>query len=135
MMRGTPSRLADRTGVWTIIVTTARATTTTEATNDAMTATTTVTAASHRTRGVYEPLVRVYPRTNVPRYDGDTNPSMWLKDYRLACHAGGAMNDLFIIKNLPLFLGDSARTWVQHILRTTCGSRTGGWSLPCVMSD
>jgi hypothetical protein len=27
--------------------------------------------------------------TNVPRYDGDTNPSVWLEDYRLACHAGG----------------------------------------------
>jgi hypothetical protein len=22
-----------------------------------------------------------------------------------------------------------------RILRTMCGSRTGGWSLPCVMSD
>jgi hypothetical protein len=24
---------------------------------------------------------------------------------------------------------------IQEILRTMCGSRTGGWSLPCVMSD
>jgi hypothetical protein len=46
--------------------------------------------------------------TNVPRYDGDTNPSVWLEDYRLACHAGGATDDLFVIKNLPLYLGDSA---------------------------
>jgi hypothetical protein len=22
-----------------------------------------------------------------------------------------------------------------HLVRTMCGSRTGGWSLPCVMSD
>jgi hypothetical protein len=35
--------------------------------------------------------------TNVPRYDGDTNPSVWLEDYRLACHAGGATGDLFVI--------------------------------------
>jgi hypothetical protein len=48
--------------------------------------------------------------TNVPRYDGDTNPSVWLEDYRLSCHAGGATDDLFVIKNLPLYLGDSART-------------------------
>jgi hypothetical protein len=25
--------------------------------------------------------------------------------------------------------------WKYAILRTMCGSRTGGWSLPCVMSD
>jgi hypothetical protein len=24
---------------------------------------------------------------------------------------------------------------LEAILRTMCGSRTGGWSLPCVMSD
>jgi hypothetical protein len=31
--------------------------------------------------------------TNIPRYDGDTNPSVWFKDYRLACHTGGAMGN------------------------------------------
>jgi hypothetical protein len=55
--------------------------------------------------------------TNVPRYDWDTNPSVWLEDYRLACHAGGATEDLFVIKNLPLYLGDSARTWLEHLPR------------------
>jgi hypothetical protein len=55
--------------------------------------------------------------TNVPRYDGDTNPSIWLEDYRLVCHAGGATDDLFVIKNLPLYLGDSARTWLEHLPR------------------
>jgi hypothetical protein len=55
--------------------------------------------------------------TNVPRYDGDTNPSIWLEDYRLACHAGGATDDLFLIKNLALYLGDSARTWLEHLPR------------------
>jgi hypothetical protein len=48
--------------------------------------------------------------TNIPRYDGDTNPSVWLEDYRLACHADGATDDLFVIKNLPLYLGDSTHT-------------------------
>jgi hypothetical protein len=56
-------------------------------------------------------------RTNVPRYDGDTNPSVCFEDYRLACHAGGATDDLFVIKNLPLYLGDSARTWLEHLPR------------------
>jgi hypothetical protein len=53
----------------------------------------------------------------VPRYDGETNPSVWLEDYRLACHAGGATDDLFVIKNLPLYLGDSVRTWLEHLPR------------------
>jgi hypothetical protein len=50
--------------------------------------------------------------TNIPRYDGDTYPSVWLEDNRLACHTEGATNDLFIIKNPPLYLGDSAWTWL-----------------------
>jgi hypothetical protein len=40
---------------------------------------------------------------------------VWLEDYRLACHAGGATDDLFIIKNLSLYLGDSTRTWLEHL--------------------
>jgi hypothetical protein len=47
----------------------------------------------------------------------DTNPSVWLEDYRLTCHTGRATDDLFIIKNLPLYLGDSARTWLEHLPR------------------
>jgi hypothetical protein len=42
---------------------------------------------------------------------------MVLKDYRLTCHAGGATDDLFVIKNLPLYLGDSACTWLEHLPR------------------
>jgi len=53
--------------------------------------------------------------TTVPKYDGETNPSVWLEDYRLACHAGGAEDDFFVIKNLPLHLADSARTWLEHL--------------------
>ena len=43
------------------------------------------------------------------------NLGLWLEDYRLACQAGGADNDDFIICNLPLFLADSARTWLEHL--------------------
>jgi hypothetical protein len=55
--------------------------------------------------------------TNVPKYDGDTNPSVWLEDYQLACHARGATDDLFVTKNLLLYLGDFARTWLKHLSR------------------
>jgi hypothetical protein len=43
---------------------------------------------------------------------------VWLEDYRLSYHARGATNDLFIIKNLPLYLGDSTRTWLENLLLT-----------------
>jgi hypothetical protein len=68
--------------------------------------------------------------TNVPRYDGDTNPSVWLVDYQLACHAGGATDDLFVIKNLPLYLGDSVHTRLEHLPRTrlTTGPTCVGFS-------
>jgi hypothetical protein len=42
--------------------------------------------------------------SNIPKYDGKTNPSVWLEDYRLACWMGGADNDLSIIQFLPIYL-------------------------------
>jgi hypothetical protein len=47
---------------------------------------------------------------------------MWLEDYRLVCHAGGATDDLFIIKNLPFYLSDSARMWLEHLPRDKINS-------------
>ena len=58
---------------------------------------------------------RYRPPTNIPKYSGETNPGLWLEDYRLACQAGGANDDDFIIRNLPLFLADSARAWLEHL--------------------
>jgi hypothetical protein len=40
---------------------------------------------------------------------------VWLEDYRLTCHTGGATGDLFIIKNLPLHLVGTARTWLKNL--------------------
>jgi hypothetical protein len=31
--------------------------------------------------------------------------------------------------------GNGCSGWLGGEVRTMCGSRTGGWSLPCVMSD
>jgi hypothetical protein len=42
---------------------------------------------------------------------------VWLEDYRLSSHAEGATGDLFIIKNLSLYLGDSTWTWLEHLPR------------------
>jgi hypothetical protein len=51
-------------------------------------------------------------------------PALWLEDYRLTCQGGGAVNDDFIIRNLPLSLADLSRTWLEHLL----ADRIHSWS-------
>ncbi len=53
--------------------------------------------------------------TNIGKYAGETNPSVWLEDYRLACRAGGATDDNFVIQYLPIYLADSARSWLEYL--------------------
>jgi hypothetical protein len=53
--------------------------------------------------------------TTIVKYNGETDPRVWLNDYRLACQLGGATIDEVIIRNLPLHLADSARTWLEHL--------------------
>jgi hypothetical protein len=53
--------------------------------------------------------------TSIVKYNGETDPRVWLNDYRLACQLGGATTDEVIIRNLPLHLDDSARTWLEHL--------------------
>jgi ElaB/YqjD/DUF883 family membrane-anchored ribosome-binding protein len=38
-------------------------------------------------------------------------------------------------KELSASLEDARTRVAEREMRTMCGSRTGGWSLPCVMSD
>jgi hypothetical protein len=53
--------------------------------------------------------------STIIKYNGETDPRVWLNDYRLACQLGGATSDEVIIRNLPLHLGDAARTWLEHL--------------------
>jgi hypothetical protein len=53
--------------------------------------------------------------TTIVKYNGETDPRVWLNDYRLACQLGGATSDEVIIRNLSLHLADSARTWLEHL--------------------
>jgi hypothetical protein len=39
--------------------------------------------------------------TSIDKYNGETDPCIWLNDYRLACQLGGATTDVVIIRNLP----------------------------------
>jgi hypothetical protein len=40
--------------------------------------------------------------TTIVKYSGEMDPRVWINDYRLACHLGGAASDKVIIRNLPL---------------------------------
>jgi hypothetical protein len=53
--------------------------------------------------------------TSIDKYNGETDPRVWLNDYCLACQLGGATTDEVIIQNLPQHLADSARTWLEHL--------------------
>jgi hypothetical protein len=53
--------------------------------------------------------------TTITKYSGESKPELWLTDYRLACQLGGTDDDNLIIRNLPLFLSDAARAWLEHL--------------------
>jgi hypothetical protein len=53
--------------------------------------------------------------TSIDKYTGETSPRVWLNDYRLTCQLDGATTDEVIIRNLPLHLTDSPRTWLEHL--------------------
>jgi hypothetical protein len=53
--------------------------------------------------------------TTITKYSGETRPELWLADYRLACQLGGTNDDNLIIRNLPLYLSDAARAWLEHL--------------------
>jgi hypothetical protein len=53
--------------------------------------------------------------TTITKYSEETRPELWLADYRLACQLGGTDDDNLIIRNLPLFLSNTARAWLEHL--------------------
>jgi hypothetical protein len=53
--------------------------------------------------------------TTIDKYTGETDPRVWLNDYHLACQLGGATTNAMIIRNLPLHLAGSARTWLEYL--------------------
>jgi hypothetical protein len=53
--------------------------------------------------------------TTITKYSGESKPELWLADYRLAYQLGGTDDDNLIIRNLPLFLSDAARAWLEHM--------------------
>jgi hypothetical protein len=60
-------------------------------------------------------LTRFCASTTITKYSGETRPELWLADYRLACQLRGTDDDNLIIRNIPLFLSDAARAWLEHL--------------------
>jgi hypothetical protein len=60
---------------------------------------------------------------NIVKYDGKTNSSFWLEDYRITCRAGRVDSDLFIIQFLPIYLADTSRAWLDHLPRNSIDCR------------
>jgi hypothetical protein len=56
---------------------------------------------------------------NIVKYDGKTNPSIWLEDYCLMCRVGGLDSDMFIIQFLPIYFVDTSRAWLNHLPRNS----------------
>jgi hypothetical protein len=69
---------------------------------------------SREIRTVNFPL-RFHQPTSITKYTGETDPRVWLNDYRLACQLGGTTTNAVITRNLLLHLVDSARTWLVHL--------------------
>jgi hypothetical protein len=60
-------------------------------------------------------LARFGAPTTITKYSGETRPELWLVDYRLTCQLGGTDDDNLIIRNLPVFLSDATRAWLEHL--------------------
>jgi hypothetical protein len=52
-----------------------------------------------------------------------------LEYYLLACRAVGANDDLFIIRFLPIYLAESARAWLDHLLRNAINRWDDLWEV------
>lgn len=64
---------------------------------------------------------------NITKYSGQSNPSLWVRDYQLACQAGGADHDNFVIQNLPLYrFGTSMDRKLEARMYTELGQLVGG---------
>ena len=71
------------------------------------------------------------PLNSIAKYNGETKPELWLADFWLACQLGGARgDDQAIIHQLPLFLSDTARRWLEELpaTRSTTGPIWSGCS-------
>lgn len=56
---------------------------------------------------------------NLVKYNGTTNSSVWLEEYRLAYCIVGIKDDPLVIQFLPIHLTKGARVWLKHLSSNT----------------
>jgi hypothetical protein len=61
----------------------------------------------------------VHAPANITKYDGTTNPVVWLEDYHLNYRMMGIKYDPMIIQFLRIHLADGARAWLEHLSGNT----------------
>jgi hypothetical protein len=54
-------------------------------------------------------MLRRFHAPNIEKYDGETNPKIWLVNYQLAMKVASAPDTFFMIQYLPIYLTDFAR--------------------------
>jgi len=59
---------------------------------------------------------RFRPPTNIARYAEETNPGIWLEDFRLTYQAEGVDDDHFIIQYLSIYMREHVRAWLEFLL-------------------
>jgi hypothetical protein len=60
-------------------------------------------------------MLRRFRAPNIEKYDGETNPKIWLVNYQLAMKAASAPDTFFMIQYLPIYLTDFARNWINNL--------------------
>jgi hypothetical protein len=60
-------------------------------------------------------LAQFHPPMTLTKYNSETQPKLWLADFCLACQLGGVTDDRVIIRQLSLFLSNTARAWLQDL--------------------
>lgn len=66
-------------------------------------------------------FLEVFKPINIESYDGTTDPTVWIEDFRLHIHMARG-DDLHAIKYLPLKLKGPARHWLNSLLENSIGS-------------
>jgi len=65
------------------------------------------------------PTPRRFCVLNIEKYDGETNPKIWLVNYQLAMKAASAPDTFFMIQYLLIYVTHSARNWLNNLREGT----------------
>jgi hypothetical protein len=61
------------------------------------------------------PTPRRFCAPNIEKYDGETDPKIWLVNYQLTMKVASALDTFFMIQYLPIYLTNSTRNWLNNL--------------------